>query len=144
MPKRNTCLFCGKKAGIGERVKDKFCNINCYNNHFYKDNKEYRKSHILNSKKYYDKMKNNAEYKRKNKERLSRWLSIPKNRARFNELLRETNRIRMKRKLKERKKKNLCSYCGKVKAEKGFASCFSCRAIRRERDARLRERKKSS
>ena len=79
-----------------------------------------------NQKEYYNRMKDNPEYKAKRKAFFKSWLSKPENRKRFNELLREKNRQRALDRRKRFKAEGLCLHCGK-KRDSELTLCASCR-----------------
>ena len=62
------------------------------------------------SAKRYEKMKDDPEYKRKSYENTKRWINA--NRAHFNDLCREKNKVRMSDIRAERKRRGLCYRCG--------------------------------
>ena len=103
------CLFCNGE--ILGRFR-KFCSHKCQ-----------RK---FNSIKRYSRNKDKLEYKEDRERRFKKWIAIDKNRLRFNELLREPNRIRISNKRAFWRKEGLCLRCGKVRdCEK--KSCAECR-----------------
>jgi len=79
-----------------------------------------------NAKRYYERMKNNPEFKRKAALRLKKW--IKKNREHFNDLCRERNRIYQKKMQYMRREQGLCPKCGgKRDKEMRWKHCTSCR-----------------
>lgn len=90
------CIYCNKTM-IVDNPRKKFCSANCRNNYYYNNNvtikrgknkgRGYKDRARESARNYYNKHKNNPEFKRKNYERTKKW--IAENRERFNELMRK-------------------------------------------------------
>lgn len=71
-PKSRECLKCGKV--YIPKLRSKFCSIKCSTRYY--------------SAKRYQRVKNDPTYKAYKKEYFRKWISNPKNKERFNELVR--------------------------------------------------------
>ncbi|MEM4270827.1 MAG: hypothetical protein QXO70_01885 [Candidatus Pacearchaeota archaeon] len=79
----------------------------------------------FNAKLRYTRLKDDPQYKRKSKEYFKVWLE--KNRAHFNELVREPNRLYQQKKRQELMAKGLCLRCGRNKPDEGYVNCNNCK-----------------
>lgn len=105
------CLFCDKEIDISKSKLKKFCSPRCRTN--------------FNSFRDYHKNKDKPEFKEDARKRFKIWLN--KNRAHFNNLLREKNRIRNGRNRDSWRAAGLCARCGKTREDEGKKSCRACR-----------------
>ena len=78
----------------------------------------------FNAKKDYQENKDKPKYKEYKQIYFKKWLD--KNRTHFNDLLRNSNRIRASNKRVLWAKEELCNRCGGVR-DSGFKSCSECR-----------------
>ena len=107
------CKKCGKEFKSSRKNK-KYCSGTCQKGY--------------NSSKRYYKIRNTKKFKEARKKYFKKW--IKKNRAHFNELLREPNKLRQRKLRDYRRKNKLCLYC-ENKRTKGYSSCEKCRIKRR-------------
>ena len=111
--KTKKCLRCGKEfkqRGSG-KLEKKYCSPIC--------------SSRQTSKNYYHKMKDDQAFKKKNYDRLLKW--IDNNREHFNDLVREPNRIFQQKLRKYRKDNGICPSCGIKLIDNRFIYCINCR-----------------
>ena len=78
----------------------------------------------FNAKKDYYKNKDKPKFKEYKQIYFKKWLN--NNRLRFNDMLREPNRIRASNRRENWKKEGLCNRCGGVR-DSVFKSCSECR-----------------
>ena len=98
------CLYCGKKLKKAQRRK--YC------------------SELCQSRYRYSLLKDDLKFKERNKKRYRAWRK--KNRIHFNELVLPKVKKFNKKRYWDRKKKNLCTSCGKKLTDK-YSKCSSCR-----------------
>lgn len=122
-----TCLKCGKEIGENERGNKKYCSEGC--------RLKTNAYHL-----YHTKYKFSADYKKKRKERLDIWRK--ENRERFNELLREPNRIKAAKNYARWKAEGLCVRCGKERAQETACCCSRCASTERKRQNKVYREKK--
>ena len=111
--KTKKCLRCGKtfKPRGSGKLEKKYCSPICKSRQ--------------NAKNYYHKMRDDSAFKKKNYDRLLKW--IDNNREHFNDLVREPNRIFQQKLRKYRKENNLCPRCGIKLIDNRFICCINCR-----------------
>jgi len=119
------CPNCGKDI----LTKKKYCSIRCRQRTRYYNDDEYKNKMCESSKAYYNKSKDDPEFKKKNYNRVIEWQS--KNREKYNTMMRIKNYALYKKRLIERKGKGLCMRCGKVPHMPERAFCDICREYER-------------
>lgn len=84
-----TCKNCGKELVIIATTSPKkmFCDAICRNNWYYHNDKKYHDRLLKTCKEYYWKNKHDPAFRKKNYERVKRW--IGEHREHFNELCRK-------------------------------------------------------
>lgn len=137
------CLYCGNEIER-ERTRSNFCNRKCYDNYRYSHNENFRRKHIEISKNYARTHRNNPEFKAKRKREFRNWINRDNNRQHYNELVRESNKIRAKERHAERTARGLCIYCGSELPNRDFRTCETCRAKWREQYKKKQEKKYST
>jgi hypothetical protein len=123
-----SCKHCGKKIEYEQRAGGRpreFCGTNCCSNWQYHNNPKANARVKAYTHARYQKIKNTPEYKAQRKACFNRWLA--KNRARFNELMREPNRLRNRAMRIIAKKNGMCPRCFKRKKLKNMAICKICK-----------------
>lgn len=116
-----TCKQKGCKNKFKPRGIKKFCSHTCGTR--------------FNARLRYNKLKNNPEFKAKQKIKWKNWIN--NNRAHYNDLCREPSRKYAARIRKERKAKGLCPKCGGKIDEVRWKCCSACR-----KKERIRRKKK--
>lgn len=129
------CKYCGKEVIIaeGERRKE-FCCHKCYDNWTYHNREERRERVKKSAMEYYNKNKDNPEFKEKQRQKFQRWLNKEGNREKFNIYMREKAKIWQKKNVKERQEKGLCTNCGGARDNPQFVRCEKCRIKSREKE----------
>jgi hypothetical protein len=136
----NYCKYCGKELKENNSgMPKKFCNIKCSHKWKY-ENMPYYKARLLKaSRKTYERLKNNPDFKKSQKEYFRKWLN--KNRAHFNDLCRDRCREYERKKREYYALHKLCQYCG-AKREEGYKSCGACLYKKNAQDRRERAERK--
>lgn len=118
--KARQILKCPRCNNIVEKNKrgrpKKFCSVRC--------------RACYNSLKRYHKLKNNKEFKDKQRKNFKQWRI--KNREHFNKLCLDKSKIYQFNITHQRKKKGLCPICGSKRDSK-FKQCLKCRIKRRRK-----------
>jgi len=117
------CARCNKE--ITGTARKKFCSVRCTQNYYYHHSDKVRERNIRQSRESYQRNKDKPEVKLRTRERFKKWLSIPENKIKFNEKMRNYMRKRNYRLYHERLDAGLCTNCGRSK-ERDITTCNKC------------------
>jgi len=106
-----------------------------------KDTPGFLENRRIRQKEYYQKVKDKPEYKVKRAAYFKKWLGNPDNRKRFNDLLRERNRIYALARRQKFKEQGVCLHCGK-KRDNETKLCAPCQTMFKKAHKRHNEKLK--
>lgn len=121
--------FCNYCENPLTGLQRRFCCDGCSHKWRYHNIPRERRRVLRNTKRSYDRRKNNPEFKRRQRETTKRWQR--ENKERYNQMI--YGYIRKKQDY--RIKNKLCIHCGKKLRIKNFKSCSKCR---RKKNLQLR------
>jgi hypothetical protein len=134
MDKMGTCLYCGKEVVITEKKRKRdFCNHKCYDNWTYHNNEKRRENVKKKAREYYERNKNNPEFKEKQRQKFQKWINKEGNREKFNVYMKENVKVWQKQRTKERQEKGVCTNCGGARDNPQFVRCEKCRIKSRKK-----------
>ena len=114
-----SCEVCGAE----HYRESRWCSRSCYNKHLYRTNERFRARIKDQTHQRYLRIKDQEDYKKKNKERVAKYFAKEENRIKSREQIKKLQQLRRENKV--------CWKCGGV-LEGEFVTCLNCRIRNRK------------